>query len=220
MEQNIIYLLVNKVNKKFYIGQTWQSLESRWERGNGYRSSTYLNNAIKKYGKENFEYKILTICYTQKDADYWENFYIKEYDSRNHKKGYNIKEGGSHGRLSEDTKIKLSKPKSEKAKANMRANHADFSGENHPLFNKHHTEASKEKMRQSVIAKEYNPLAKLSKKDVIKIKKLMIKGKNNKELSIMFGVQTRTIQAIRREKNWWYVRVDGFHPNIKPNKSR
>jgi hypothetical protein len=91
-----------------YIGQTWKSLQNRFNNGYGYINCVHLNNAIKKYGKDNFEYKILTVCGTQETADYWENYFIERYSSRDPIIGYNIKEGGSNGKLSPETKKKIS----------------------------------------------------------------------------------------------------------------
>lgn len=105
----IIYKITNCVNNKIYVGQTWQTLDNRWDSGHGYTSCTYLNNAIKKYGKNKFKYVILTLCGTQETADYWEDYFIKQYRSANKKFGYNIKNGGSHGKHTEETKKKISK---------------------------------------------------------------------------------------------------------------
>lgn len=105
----LIYLLLNKYNGKIYIGQTWKSLQDRFNNGYGYINCVYLNNAIKKYGKDNFQYKILTVCGTQETANYWEDYFIERYGSRDAVIGYNIKEGGSNGRLSSQTIKKISK---------------------------------------------------------------------------------------------------------------
>lgn len=41
------------------------------------------------------------------------------------------------------------KPKSKEHKQKIRENHPDFSGENHPMYGKHHSEESKNKMSES-----------------------------------------------------------------------
>lgn len=107
---NKIYLLTNKINNKIYIGQTWLKLENRMGKSGGnYNNSPYLYHAIKKYGSDNFFYEILCFCETQEQADNAENFYIQLYNSRDPLIGYNIKEGGSHGKHSEESKLKISK---------------------------------------------------------------------------------------------------------------
>lgn len=104
----IIYLLLNKINGMYYIGQTWNTLEERWESGHGYKGCPHIDNAIKKYGKDNFHYEVLAYAYTQEQADELEDAFIVAYDSRNKKRGYNIKQGGSNGKMSEESKKKLS----------------------------------------------------------------------------------------------------------------
>ena len=89
-----IYKSVNIVNKKVYIG-----FDSCWpNRMNQHKNKYKLINlkfydAIKKYGWNNFEWKIL---YQSKDGDYtlknMESYFIKEYNSM--EKGYNMTLGG------------------------------------------------------------------------------------------------------------------------------
>ncbi len=110
----VIYLITNNINGKVYIGQTTSDIpKSRWN-GHIYCArhnvaTYYFGNAIKKYGADNFTFEIIKNCTDQEDLNYWEKYYIDYYDSRNRKKGYNTKEGGSHGKHSEETKEKLRK---------------------------------------------------------------------------------------------------------------
>lgn len=90
---NIIYILKNTVNSKVYIGQTWRTLEER--KKSGYVGCPKICMAIKKYGKENFYYQVLTFCSTQEVANILEAMFIKLYDSI--KNGYNICFGGTNG---------------------------------------------------------------------------------------------------------------------------
>lgn len=130
-----IYLLTNKINGKVYVGQTWRSFKHRFGvNGTGYKECTYLNKAIKKYGWENFDHKKLTVALIQNDADEAEDFFINLYKSKDSKYGYNIKSGGLNGKLSEETKKKLS---------------ILNKGENNKFFGKKHTEESKQKVSQN-----------------------------------------------------------------------
>ena len=54
-----VYMHINKINDKKYIGITSYSLKERWRNGNGYGENTPFGQAIKKYGWNNFEHKIL-----------------------------------------------------------------------------------------------------------------------------------------------------------------
>jgi group I intron endonuclease len=91
-----------------YIGQTWNSLQDRYNNGYGYINCIYLNNAIQKYGKDNFGYQILTVCGTQETANYWETYFINKFNSVDRAIGYNLRHGGSNGKLSPETKRKIS----------------------------------------------------------------------------------------------------------------
>ena len=55
-----------------------------------------------KYGWENFFHEILYDHLSQKQAEELEQKLIEEYNTRDSRYGYNIREGGgSHGHLSE-----------------------------------------------------------------------------------------------------------------------
>ena len=81
---------------KHYIGQTMnlKDRKRRFYNPNNFYSGHRLDNAIKKYGVENFKYEIL-VQITDSDKiklreklDELEIFYIKKYNS--YKKGYNM----------------------------------------------------------------------------------------------------------------------------------
>ncbi len=102
----VIYCLISPSGRR-YIGQTWHI---------HVRMSTYktsldrvkpqikLYKAFCKYGFENFEIEILDYCFTQKQMDDAEYYWIKFYDSIN--TGYNIKEGGRGGKHTNESNKK------------------------------------------------------------------------------------------------------------------
>lgn len=91
------------------MGQTWLPLHIRMgKEGSNYKNSLYLYGAIQKHGVDKFQYEILVQCRDQESADYLEEYFINQYDSRNHQIGYNLKEGGSAGRHSDETRKKIS----------------------------------------------------------------------------------------------------------------
>ena len=58
----IIYKLTNKINNKFYIGITSETLNHRWKghcRKARFGSTSNLHQAIRKYGEENWSKEIL-----------------------------------------------------------------------------------------------------------------------------------------------------------------
>jgi group I intron endonuclease len=108
---NTIYIITNIINKKIYIGQTWQTVKRRFFNHCCPSSiaCNYLHKAIKKYGRKNFVVEAICCSRTQNDADFLETFFINEYNSLNNKIGYNLKSGGSGGIPSLETRKKMSK---------------------------------------------------------------------------------------------------------------
>lgn len=101
-----VYIHVNNINGKIYVGQTCDIAE-RWKcDGKNYFSSVKFFRAIKKYGWNNFTHKVLLSNLTQEEADKYEGILITIFDSI--KKGYNLKEGGARGSLSEESLSKMS----------------------------------------------------------------------------------------------------------------
>lgn len=95
-------------NNKVYIGITIQKPKQRWRKGDRYND--YMKKAIKKYGWDNIEHKILYEHLTKEEAEQKEIELIKEYKSNQRRYGYNISNGGSHqGCVSNETKEKISK---------------------------------------------------------------------------------------------------------------
>lgn len=82
-------------NKKCYIGVTKQKVNRRWGNGSNYSNNKYFTNAIKKYGWQNIEHKILFENLTKKQAEKKEIELIKQYNSNDLKYGYNILSGGN-----------------------------------------------------------------------------------------------------------------------------
>lgn len=103
-----VYMHINKINNKIYIGQTCQNPEKRWKNGNGYKTGTHFRNAIDKYGWDNFEHIIWAENLTEEMANKAEELLIVLWDARNPSKGYNICYGGDNHKLSEETKQKMS----------------------------------------------------------------------------------------------------------------
>ena len=96
-------------NGKCYIGMTRQSVERRWNSGHSYQHNEHLQNAIAKYGWDNFSKEVLFTSPSKAEAENFERFLIAKYDSTNRLHGYNILPGGnvSDGH-SDETKHKIS----------------------------------------------------------------------------------------------------------------
>jgi len=132
-----IYGLRNRVNGKWYIGQSYDIIK-RWE--TAYKSvkckeQPKIYNALKKYGYDSFDKVIIEEC---EDVDwildYREMYWIRSM--RTMETGYNLREGGNGGKMSIESREKMSLSKS---------------GNKHPMFGKKHTDEAKKKMSLSRI---------------------------------------------------------------------
>ena len=93
MKKYCVYMHINKINNKRYVGITFREPEQRWQKGYGYHRQPKFYNAILKYGWDNFEHIILEQDIpTEEEALKLETFYIKKYDTVNN--GYNTVEEG------------------------------------------------------------------------------------------------------------------------------
>jgi len=106
-----IYCLTLKKDNRKYFGQTTQDPYQYYRReyvcslgGN----RTHLNRAIKKYGIDSFDFAVICKAYSKKRLDIMERYYIKKYKCRDKRCGFNLMEGGSHGKHNEETKRKWS----------------------------------------------------------------------------------------------------------------
>ena len=88
-----IYITTNQVNGKKYIGKKKYNKKSDNYLGSG----KHLKNAIKKYGKESFARKIISVGYNANDLSELEIYYIDKYDAVNSQDYYNIASGGEGG---------------------------------------------------------------------------------------------------------------------------
>lgn len=89
-----IYIIKNTINDKVYIGQAKSSRRRFLEHcqlKDKKRNISVIDQAIEKYGKENFYFEILESQI--KDYNEKEKYYIKLYNSIS-PNGYNIQEGG------------------------------------------------------------------------------------------------------------------------------
>lgn len=168
-----LYKITNQLNGKIYIGQTVNE-KRRWTAHLSYakkpeETGQHIHRAMAKYGVENFIYEIISTCETQEDADEAEIQLIKQYDSRNEEKGYNVAPGGnvvwpsglpphmypSYGKKCSDEKKKkisdsnknknLGKEPWQKGKTSI-IEPRILSGTDHPMYGKTHTKESRLKI--------------------------------------------------------------------------
>lgn len=94
-----IYIVTNLTNSKHYIGLTNHSMQHRWKEhlnsANSCADDYVFHKAIRKYGADNFEIRLLEDNLSKEQAQAQERYYISLYDtyySSGH--GYNMTYGG------------------------------------------------------------------------------------------------------------------------------
>ena len=105
-----IYLIINNINGKKYVGQTIQHYKERWSKHiNSVKTKEgcpLLKKAFIKYGITNFTFKILIICFDE-DRIAYEKEYVKKYNTVT-PNGYNMNAGGIGGlKHTEESKAKI-----------------------------------------------------------------------------------------------------------------
>lgn len=131
----VIYKTTNLVNGKVYVGKDERN------NPNYIGSGLLIQNAIKKYGKENFVKEIIEQCSSKKQLSEREKYWIKELNTTNLKIGYNLTDGGSGGNTYEHNQ-KLPEIKKK------------LTGKNNHFYGKHHSSESKRKISSSNIGKK------------------------------------------------------------------
>ena len=98
-EKYLVYIHINKINKKVYVGQTSNSAQERWKNGYGYKGQ-YFFEAIEEFGWDNFEHIIIAENLTMAEAQTLEAELIAKYRANEEAFGYNKTSGGfgSRGR--------------------------------------------------------------------------------------------------------------------------
>lgn len=115
-----VYMHEHRVNGKKYIGITSQDVYKRWSNGKNYKHTSYFRNAIEKDGWDMFRHEVLYTDLTYEEACKIEAELIEKYKTNNRLYGYNNSNGGekgalgSHHKLSDETKMKMSKSKTGK----------------------------------------------------------------------------------------------------------
>ncbi len=124
-----IYLATNNATGKVYVGKTEKTIKERWQVHLGDAKALkkereanpekkiigrHLDNSINKYDPDVWDLKQIDIANSKPELSQKEKFYVKEYDSMNPDKGYNMTEGGEGGKGRPEVLENLSKIGKEK----------------------------------------------------------------------------------------------------------
>lgn len=197
-----IYGIHNKVNDKWYVGQSnnirKRNLYELRNLRNGVfhynNSNNHIVQAWQKYGENAFEWVVLEECEIDK-LDEREIFWIKEKDS--YRNGYNQTLGGGGSRgviVSEETKRKMS---------------LSSKGEKHPFWGKHRTEETKKKLSLWRTGRKGMPMTE-------KVKKILIESRRIKIICNENGKIYSSMSEASRELN---LDVSAIAKNCKGKRS-
>ena len=152
----IIYQIQNKITKQLYIGYSTKFNSNKlFQKSSYWGSGIRIQNAIKKYGKEEFERKVLLKnIFDFEELQRYERLWIKKKNSKK-PNGYNLTDGG-RGRFgdkaSKETRQKLKKSRKKYWETHPEAKEKmskKMQGENNPFFKKKHSEKTKQKMKEN-----------------------------------------------------------------------
>ncbi len=135
-----IYLTTNKINGKKYIGMCKNTHREKY-----IGSGKLLKQAIKKYGKENFDRIILQECGTLAELSECEIYWIKFYNAVEDSNFYNLTSGGFGGN-SDYLKEYWSQLNKEERKTCRNWSRRNQSGSNNPMYGRKQTEETKQKI--------------------------------------------------------------------------
>lgn len=143
-----VYIHTCKENNKKYIGQT-RDLKNRWNNNgakylykqkNGQWRQPAIARAILSHGWDGFEHEVVADNLTKVEADKLEIELINKYNTLNPQFGYNIRKGGSHGSLSQES---IEKMRETIGDSRMKESNA--------FYGKKHSEETKQKIRENAI---------------------------------------------------------------------
>lgn len=194
-----VYVTTNLINGKKYVGQKKVTAsDSHWKTYLG--SGRALKDAVEKYGKENFDRKIIDIAFSFEQLNRLELFYTQLFNVVADRKWYNLcyGGGGTNGvtgiKRSEETKQKLRESKLGEKNPNFGRIYTEeeiedlrrrMSGEGNPMYGKRgelspnygkkHSEETKRKMSNAAMGeKNHNygkPMSKEAKEKLSKYNK-------------------------------------------------
>lgn len=221
-----IYIIINDLNDKVYIGYTSQTIERRfyshcWEALNKEDDSSYLHKAIKKYGKEHFKVELLE-SFDEKEKDWreLEKYYISKYNSLV-PNGYNILEGGDRPPIhygEDNVKTKLSEKDLDKLIIMLKETTTPMN-KLAELFNISTSQINQ--INQGKNRKKENieyPIRKYQEFELraLEIIDLLKQGMSNKNIAELYKIQANTIASINTGHLYNYL-YDGEYP-IRKNR--
>ncbi len=159
-----IYIVTNKINGKNYVGKTTKELRFRKAEHFSFsrNSSMIFHKALRKYGKENFEWEEISWAGSIEELNKYEIIMIDFYKTKV-PNGYNVTDGGEgggsnpseevrkkrgsgwRGKKNPDQSIRMRGNKFSKGKKFLHTSERNKKqiGDKNPFYGKFHTEETK-----------------------------------------------------------------------------
>lgn len=202
-----VYVHTLKTDGRKYFGITCQSVNKRWRKGEGYKGSTHIYHAIKKYGWDAFYHDIIHEGLTKKEAYTYEEFYIKEYKTTNEKYGFNLQSGGESPKQHWKSNIKSAAKQRGKKVTDIALEHIREAAKrrDNSVFAHPRSEETKKKISQSRMGIKCSENAKRRSKEEFSIPVICIELNEEfpsmKDAAEHFGLSKCTISAVIKGRN-------------------
>lgn len=195
-----IYKITNHLNGKVYIGQTINYKRRKREHYSelNYRDhrNPYLQKSWDKNGPENFTMELIHECECS-DLDYWEVFYINDYESMIDDKGYNLISGGNDNRvISEATRKKMSASRKGRKFSEEHRNKISKSLKGKVILQEWVDKSNKTKRDNKTFWGEENPNATFSNTTAKEIIIDLLSGLSNEDVSLKHKVSINSVYNI------------------------
>ena len=201
-----IYKITNLLNSKVYVGQTHGTPQVRFMQHCTPKSGRYsaLTRAILKYGKENFRVDELQVCASQEELNKAEKEWIVRLGALG-PQGYNLKEGGSNGRLTEEIKRKIGLRATGKKRA-----------DGGPMLGKRHTPEACAKISMAGMGKKY-ALGTVHTPEFKEACRIRTRERNKKEVidlrsGVVFGSAKEAAESAHIKYTTLVGRLNGSNP--------
>lgn len=211
-----IYCIQNILNGKTLVGQTSLPFRRRWiihikSLLKGTHENPHLQYAFNKYTPTAFRFRVLEeINDNLNDREVW---WMKHMASQNPSSGYNIRDGGSHGKMSDDSKRKMSLARRGKCLSEEHKRHLSESlvGNTNALGNVM-TDEQKEKIRQSKLG-DKNPALRpdVRKKISESAKRRYQNQKNHPRFGKHWSKEHRELLSAKSSKTYSFINPQGIH---------
>lgn len=223
----VIYLATNKINGKFYVGQTINRITDRISdhkrKALKYGSKSHFHCAIKKYGISGFLWEIIDTAKTRDELNEKEKYWVDFYGSINRSLGYNLKEGGGQCIFTDEVKKKIGKAGigRKPSKKQLQAARERMLGDGNHFYGKKHSEETKKRISESRKGKGLgqtelqkikcphrgsdNGRSSIDEGIAYQVKSMLKDGYRNCDIQKILNVSKSTLQGIKHGVTWRHV---------------